>query len=158
MLLIIQAAIGWSPEKGPGRKWNCWLWGSISFSHFQPCCSSWYTHAFAYTCSLFLIGCDDRPHPALPLVYSFNGSVQPQAEIDFGYATTVLGKEGSVDFLDSSPWPFSVIDAFININEIPVRWKRVEHGWNLRIKGVVCKPVWALLVTSFSVKMESTVV
>lgn len=39
------------------------------------------------------------------------------AEIDFGYATTVLGKEGSVDFLDSSPWPFSIIDAFININE-----------------------------------------
>ncbi|CAK9009437.1 unnamed protein product [Durusdinium trenchii] len=42
---------------------------------------------------------------------------QKSADMDFGYATTVLGKEGSMDFLDSSPWPFSIIDAFININE-----------------------------------------
>lgn len=51
-------------------------------------------------------------------LFAAHGAIQTlQAEIDFGYATTVLGKEGSVDFLDSSPWPFSVIDAFININE-----------------------------------------
>eukprot|EP00434_Breviolum_minutum_P005952 symbB.v1.2.005249.t1/scaffold304.1/size234131/8 len=49
------------------------------------------------------------------------GSPDPEdrksAEIDFGYSTTVLGKEGAIDFLDSSPWPFSIIDAFLNINE-----------------------------------------
>ena len=28
-----------------------------------------------------------------------------------------LGKEGSMDFLDSSPWPFSILDAFLNLNE-----------------------------------------
>lgn len=38
-------------------------------------------------------------------------------EMDFSYATTVLGKEGSVDFLDSSPWPVSILDAYINMNE-----------------------------------------
>ncbi|CAE7239095.1 unnamed protein product [Symbiodinium sp. CCMP2456] len=43
--------------------------------------------------------------------------VRKSAEIDFKYATTVLGKEGSMDFLDSSPWPVSIIDAFININQ-----------------------------------------
>lgn len=39
------------------------------------------------------------------------------ANMDFGYAATVLGKEGSVDFLDSSPWPVSILDAYLNINE-----------------------------------------
>ncbi|CAE8674895.1 unnamed protein product, partial [Polarella glacialis] len=33
--------------------------------------------------------------------------VRKEADMDFGYAATVLGKEGAVDFLDSSPWPVS---------------------------------------------------
>eukprot|EP00439_Symbiodinium_sp_Y106_P073806 s1310_g13.t18 len=51
------------------------------------------------------------------LMASQDPDVRKSAEIDFKYATTVLGKEGSMDFLDSSPWPVSIIDAFININQ-----------------------------------------
>ena len=39
------------------------------------------------------------------------------AQQDWVYSTLVLGKEGSVDFVDSSSWPINVLDAFININE-----------------------------------------
>ncbi|CAE7939044.1 unnamed protein product [Symbiodinium necroappetens] len=51
------------------------------------------------------------------IMASQDPDVRQSAEIDFKYATTVLGKEGSMDFLDSSPWPVSIIDAFININQ-----------------------------------------
>ncbi|CAE7672925.1 unnamed protein product [Symbiodinium sp. CCMP2592] len=51
------------------------------------------------------------------LMASQDPDVRKSAELDFKYATTVLGKEGSMDFLDSSPWPVSIIDAFININQ-----------------------------------------
>ncbi|CAE7393110.1 unnamed protein product [Symbiodinium microadriaticum] len=51
------------------------------------------------------------------IMASQDPDVRKSAEIDFKYATTVLGKEGSMDFLDSSPWPVSIIDAFININQ-----------------------------------------
>ena len=56
-------------------------------------------------------------HPMWPFWFKSGWSRQCLKEIDFGYSTTVLGKEGAIDFLDSSPWPFSIIDAFLNINE-----------------------------------------
>lgn len=48
---------------------------------------------------------------------STDPEVRKAADQDFQYATTVLGKEGSVDFLDDSPWPVSILDLYININE-----------------------------------------
>ncbi|CAJ1425466.1 unnamed protein product [Effrenium voratum] len=39
------------------------------------------------------------------------------ANADFGYVEPILGKEISLDFLDSSPWPVSILDIFLNINQ-----------------------------------------
>ncbi|CAE7194332.1 unnamed protein product, partial [Symbiodinium necroappetens] len=36
---------------------------------------------------------------------------------DLAYAEPILGKEISLDFLDSSPWPVSILDIFLNINQ-----------------------------------------
>eukprot|EP00927_Polykrikos_kofoidii_P054553 TRINITY_DN48961_c0_g1_i1.p1 TRINITY_DN48961_c0_g1~~TRINITY_DN48961_c0_g1_i1.p1 ORF type:complete len:799 (+),score=82.67 TRINITY_DN48961_c0_g1_i1:79-2475(+) len=51
------------------------------------------------------------------LMLSSDEATRQSANTDFGYAATVLGKEGSVDFLDSSPWPVSIIDVYLNINQ-----------------------------------------
>eukprot|EP00928_Gymnodinium_smaydae_P090055 TRINITY_DN73906_c0_g1_i1.p1 TRINITY_DN73906_c0_g1~~TRINITY_DN73906_c0_g1_i1.p1 ORF type:complete len:835 (+),score=90.29 TRINITY_DN73906_c0_g1_i1:78-2507(+) len=51
------------------------------------------------------------------LMLSSDFEVRKAADMDFQYATTVLGKEGSVDFLDSSPWPVSILDIYLNINQ-----------------------------------------
>ncbi|CAE7867731.1 unnamed protein product [Symbiodinium microadriaticum] len=39
------------------------------------------------------------------------------ANSDLAYAEPILGKEISLDFLDSSPWPVSILDIFLNINQ-----------------------------------------
>jgi hypothetical protein len=51
------------------------------------------------------------------LMHVNDEEVRIAASMDFKYATTVLGKEGSVDFMDDSPWPVSILDLYININE-----------------------------------------
>eukprot|EP00929_Paragymnodinium_shiwhaense_P006802 TRINITY_DN110760_c0_g1_i1.p1 TRINITY_DN110760_c0_g1~~TRINITY_DN110760_c0_g1_i1.p1 ORF type:complete len:729 (+),score=93.03 TRINITY_DN110760_c0_g1_i1:60-2246(+) len=39
------------------------------------------------------------------------------ADSDLVYIEPILGKEMNLDFLDSSPWPVSILDVFININQ-----------------------------------------
>eukprot|EP00435_Cladocopium_sp_Y103_P046641 s1989_g13.t1 len=39
------------------------------------------------------------------------------ANSDLAYIEPILGKEISLDFLDSSPWPISILDVFLNINQ-----------------------------------------
>ncbi|CAE7852641.1 unnamed protein product [Symbiodinium sp. KB8] len=66
------------------------------------------------------------------IMASQDPDVRKSAEIDFKYATTVLGKEGSMDFLDSSPWPVSIIDAFININQTEFMRALAEYDVSAR--------------------------
>lgn len=51
------------------------------------------------------------------LLYAQEPEVRKAVDMDLQYATTVLGKEGSVDFLDSSPWPVTILDVYLNINQ-----------------------------------------
>ncbi|CAK9084833.1 unnamed protein product [Durusdinium trenchii] len=39
------------------------------------------------------------------------------ANADLSYIEPILGKEISLDYLDSSPWPISILDVFLNINQ-----------------------------------------
>lgn len=62
------------------------------------------------------------------LMMSPDPEIQKAADMDFQYATTVLGKEGSVDFLDSSPWPVSILDLYLNVNQTEfVTWEHYKH-------------------------------
>eukprot|EP00928_Gymnodinium_smaydae_P089219 TRINITY_DN7320_c1_g1_i1.p1 TRINITY_DN7320_c1_g1~~TRINITY_DN7320_c1_g1_i1.p1 ORF type:complete len:759 (+),score=55.49 TRINITY_DN7320_c1_g1_i1:79-2355(+) len=40
-----------------------------------------------------------------------------QAKLDLEYGVTVLGNELCLDFLDASPWPISVLDLYLNMNQ-----------------------------------------
>jgi len=51
------------------------------------------------------------------LMSSEDPEVRKAVDMDLQYATTVLGKEGAVDFLDDAPWPVSILDVYLNINE-----------------------------------------
>lgn len=51
------------------------------------------------------------------LMYSKEPDVKKTVDMDLNYAATVLGKEGAVDFLDSSPWPVTILDVYLNINQ-----------------------------------------
>lgn len=66
------------------------------------------------------------------MMLSDDPEMQKTAEGDFQYATTVLGKEGSMDFLDSSPWPLSILDIYLNINETDF----ISYGQYARTKPV----------------------
>eukprot|EP00927_Polykrikos_kofoidii_P046588 TRINITY_DN40777_c0_g1_i1.p1 TRINITY_DN40777_c0_g1~~TRINITY_DN40777_c0_g1_i1.p1 ORF type:complete len:805 (+),score=94.80 TRINITY_DN40777_c0_g1_i1:142-2415(+) len=84
---------------------------------------------------------------------------QEAADSDLLYVEPLLGKEFSLDFLDSSPWPVSILDVFLNINQTdfmtysqyvaqnPVRqpavsleslhWQKdLRHGQEKQVAGV----------------------
>lgn len=59
-----------------------------------------------------------------PDVHGGAQTLQEHAEQDLQYATTCLGKEGAVDFLDSTRLGFNILDIFSNINQTTyIKWE-----------------------------------
>lgn len=51
------------------------------------------------------------------MMLSDNIEHRRSADIDFEYAATILGREAALDFLSSSPLPYSLLDVYLNINQ-----------------------------------------
>jgi len=76
------------------------------------------------------------------LMTSEDPEVRKAADMDFQYATTVLGREGSVDFLDSSPWPVSILDIYININETTfLTYNQYAHATPIQAPAVTLESI-----------------
>merc|ERR1719171_1633820 len=51
------------------------------------------------------------------LMESDDPDMRKMAQNDLQYASVCLGKELSVDFLDSSGWPTSSLELYLNVNQ-----------------------------------------
>eukprot|EP00392_Amoebophrya_sp_AT5.2_P018078 g18541.t1 len=79
------------------------VWNPLQNEDFQPFCLYGFIYALLIRARVFMS----------------EGSAEllKMAKEDLGYAVTCLGKEGSVDFLDSSSVGVSILDFYVNIGE-----------------------------------------